>query len=248
MSDQNNFGLMSKEYNSARRGYPQEVFQYLKSIIKINKPLTLDIGCGTGISTRQLKQFDFEVTGADKDAAMINTAMEQSDDIDYLLATADKIPFESNKFDLVTAFTSFHWFNNEESLLEIKRVLKKGGIFFAALKTNREDENADFRNGYTAILKKYAGDRFDRTQDHFKKEFLIKAGFSEITERSFAVDENYTVEEALTLQKSLSIWNLIKEDDRSEVLKEMKEFYESHLVNGFVLRSRKISTFFTYNK
>jgi len=62
------------------------------------------------------------------------------------------------------------------------------------------------------------------------------------------VDENYTVEEALTLLKSLSIYNLIEEDKKPEMLKEMKAFYESHLVNGFVLRSRKISTFFSNKK
>jgi len=248
MSEQNNFGLMSEEYNSARRGYPQEVFEYLKSLINKDKPDTLDIGCGTGISTRQLKQYTCEVTGIDKDSTMIDVAMKQTTNIPYVIAPANKLPFESNKFDLITAFTAFHWFNNEESLLEIKRVMKEGGIFFAALKTNRQDENKDFKKGYFSILKKYAGESFDTTKDHFKKEFLNKVGLSNITEKSFYVDEKYTVEEALILLKSLSLWNLVGENKKPEMLKEMKEFYESHLINGFVVRSREISTVIAYKK
>ena len=239
---------MSEEYNSARRGYPQEVFEYLRSLIKKDKPVTLDIGCGTGISTRQLKQYEFEVIGADKDSAMIDVAKKQTIDIPYVIAPADELPFGANKFDLVAAFTAFHWFNNEESLLEIKRVLKEDGIFFAALKTNRKDENKDFKEGYYSILKKYAGDRFDTTKDHFKKEFLNKAGFSEIVEKSFSVDEKYTVEEALVLLQSLSLWNLVKDNKKPEMLKEMKAFYENHLIDGFVIRSREISTFVAYKK
>lgn len=237
---------MSTEYNTARRGYPLEVFEYLKSIIKKDRPITLDIGCGTGISTRQLKQCAFEVTGADKDSLMIDVAMKQTADIPYVIAPANKLPFEPNKFDLVTAFTAFHWFNNEESLSEIKRAMKKDGIFFAALKTNRKDENEDFKKGYYSILKKYAGHSFDATKNHFKKEFINKAGFLGIAERSFYVDEKYTVEEALILLKTLSLWNLVKENKRSGMLKEMKEFYENHLINGFVIRSREISTITAY--
>jgi len=248
MSEQNNFGLMSEEYNSARRGYPTEVFEYLKSLTKKERPLTLDIGCGTGISTRQLKQYTFEVIGADKDSSMIDVAKKQTIDIPYVMAPANKLPFESNKFDLVAAFTAFHWFNNEESLLEIKRVMKENGIFFAALKTNRKDENKDFKEGYYSILKKYAGDSFDTTKDHFKKEFLNKAGFLDITEKSFYVDEKYTVEEALLLLQSLSLWNLVEENEKPEMLREMKEFYERHLIDGFVVRSREISTFIAYKR
>jgi len=248
MINQNNFGSMSNEYDKARRGYPDEVFEYLKSLVNKDNLVTLDVGCGTGISTRQLKAYSFEVIGSDKDEAMIKVAINNSSEIKYVVASTDRLPFGSKNFDVGTAFTAFHWFNDEESLSEIKRVLKSGGVFFAALKTNRKDENENFKNGYFSILKKYAGDNFDTTKNHFSKEFLIKVGFSDITEKSFPFDEKYTVEEALTLLKSLSLWNLVKENKKSEMLKEMKEFYESHLVNGFVVRSREIATIVAYKK
>jgi len=241
MNAQNNFGPMIAEYDKARRGYPDEVYNYLKSLTIKDKLITLDIGCGTGISTRELKEHLFEVTGVDKDEKMIQMARTNSSEIPYIVAFADKLPFDSGKFDIVTAFTSFHWFNDEESLSEIKRVLTNGGIFFAALKTNRKDEDEDFRNGYFSILKKYAGNNFDVTLNHFNKEFLVKLGFSEITEKTFDFDEQYTVEGALTLIRSLSSWNLVEENKRSEMIMELKKFYENHSVNGLIIRARKIA-------
>jgi len=227
---------MSADYNIARKGYPDEVFKYIRSFVKKDKPVTLDIGCGTGISTRQLKEYNFAVSGVDKDSAMIEIAVQRSPEIPYFVAPADKLPQESEYFDMVAAFTSFHWFNDEESLKEIKRVLKRGGIFFAVLKVSRENNN-----GYLSIYKKYAGANFDITKNHFNKEFLIKSGFSNIEEKIFYVDEKYTIDEALTLVKSLSLWNLVAENRKKEMLKELREYYETELVDGFVIMHREIS-------
>jgi len=243
MSNQNNFGPMSVDYDIARKGYPDEIFEYIKSFVKINNPITLDIGCGTGISTRQLKEHHFEVTGADKDTAMIETAVKRGQEMPYFVATADKLPFKSEQFDIVTAFTAFHWFNNEESLTEIKRVLKTGGIFCAVLKVSSKNNN-----GYLSIYKKYVGDSFDSTKNHFEKEFLVKSSFSDIKEKTFYVDEKYTVDEALTLVKSLSLWNLVPENKKPEMLKELRDFYETELLNGFVVMHREISIITTFKK
>jgi ubiquinone/menaquinone biosynthesis C-methylase UbiE len=243
MTGLNNFGNLSTDYDQARRGYTNEVFEYVKSLIKKPSPKTLDIGCGTGISTRELKENGFEVIGADKDSAMVEVAKKRSPEISYLVAMANELPFESEQFDIVTAFTAFHWFNNEESLTEIKRVLRNGGVFFAALKISDENDN-----GYWPIYEKYAGDNFDSTDNHFKKEFLIKSGFSDIEEKVFYVDEKYTVDGLLTLTKSLSFWNLVSENKKPEMLKELKDFYEKRLVDGLFTMHRKISTVATFKK
>lgn len=242
MKSQNNFGGMRTEYESARRGYPQEVYNYIHNLLGRYSALVLDLGCGTGISSRELKENGFEVVGADKDEAMIETARERSPEIKYVAASADHLPFPDREFDIVTAFTAFHWFNDEKSLNEIKRVLKKGGVFFAALKGNRQSEETKaFRNGYTAIFKKYAGQDFDKTKEHFKTDIMSNI-FGNITEKSFYVDERYTVENALVLIRSISLWNLISEADKPKLMEEMKEFYEKNLIDGFVVRNREIFT------
>jgi len=235
---------MSAEYSAARRGYPPEVYEYLLKSADTNHPQTLDVGCGTGISTRELQQHGFQVTGADKDTEMINVACEQSTEIEYVVAPADNLPFSSESFDLVTAFTAFHWFNDEKSLAEMRRVLKNGGGFFAALKGNRKsEESAAFRTGYRAIMQKYGGERYDKTQEHFHTE-IVQSLFSDMRQKSFYIDEKYTVDDALTLARSLSIWNLIPEENEQKFIAELRDFYRAHLIDGFVVRRREIFILF----
>lgn len=241
MTLQNNFGALSTAYSSSRKGYPPLVFEYLASKAIPQKSIILDIGCGTGISTRQIKEYGFTVFGADKDTEMIRVAKELDSSIPYVVASAERLPFGDAEFDVVTAFTAFHWFNNEESLLEIKRVLKAGGLFFAALKANRKDQNPELKAGYFSILKKYAGENFDTTKNHYDISHLTAVGFLDITERVFPVDEKYTLEEALTLIRSLSIWNLVSEEDKPKMLAELEHLYIHHLEDGYVVRQREIS-------
>jgi len=244
MKQQNTFGHMHAEYSAARRGYPSEVYEYLLKLIRTDRPRTLDVGCGTGISTRELQQHGFQVAGADKETEMINAAREQSSEIEYVVAPADTLPFDSESFNLVTAFTAFHWFNDEKSLTEIRRVLKTGGGFFVALKGNREDEESvTFRAGYRTIMKRYGGEKHDKTQEHFRTD-IVKSLFSDIREKSFYVDEKYTVDNALTLVRSLSVWNLISEENKPKLLEELQSFYNEHLIDGFVVRRREIFTLF----
>lgn len=242
MKPSNNFGILRDEYNTARRGYPVEVYTYLHTLAEIGTPHTLDLGCGTGISTRELIESGFDMIGADKDASMLEIAQKHSPNIRFVVATADQLPFSDNEFDIITAFTAFHWFNNQESLTEMHRALKPGGVFFAALKSNQQsEETRAFRRGYTDILKKYAGENFDSTKEHFKTE-IFKKIFGDVKEKSFYVDEHYTVEEALALIRSLSLWNLVSEENKPRFIAEMKEFYEQNLIDGFVVRAREIST------
>nr|MBP9772039.1 methyltransferase domain-containing protein [Candidatus Paceibacterota bacterium] len=74
MKEQNNFSPLSQSYNVARRGYPNELFEYLHSLIEGNNLKALDLGCGTGISTRQLKEHGFHAIGLDRDEGMLEAA------------------------------------------------------------------------------------------------------------------------------------------------------------------------------
>ena len=48
MNPANNFGALSNEYGQARKGYSQEVYDYLK-ILTPSHAHVLDVGCGSGI-------------------------------------------------------------------------------------------------------------------------------------------------------------------------------------------------------
>ncbi len=242
---QNNFGVLSGEYDQVRRGYPQEVFDYLHSKTQEEKNL-LDIGCGTGISTRQLKGAGFNVVGIDMDSGMIEKAKAHGG-IEYVVAPANKLPFNDSEFDIVAAFTSFHWFTDDVSVAEIKRVLKTGGLFFVALKHKNESiETEAFRNEYKSILSKYVGDKYDSSKDFKSVDVLNKNNLSNIEEKTFYMKEEYTVDEILTLVKSISYWNLVPEESKPTLLKELSDLYTKYSVNGVFTRDQKVSVTIGY--
>ncbi len=71
----------------------------------------LDIGCGEGNNTRLLAARGAKVTGVDIASKFIGHAKEFEDNhpngIDYQVASAVELPFQSETFDFVTGFMSF---------------------------------------------------------------------------------------------------------------------------------------------
>ena len=245
----NNFGVLSKDYDAARRGYPDELFKYLKKVIQNKNAKILDCGCGTGISTRQLKKYKFNVVGADKDSAMIQIAKSKRDKISYVVAPAHKLPFKNGEFDVVTAFTAFHWFADKRSINEIKRVLKNGGMFIDIQKRSSRADTKQLKKiteGYWAILQKYFGDRADSQKNYDSEMTLKKNGFQDITYKTFSFMEKYTLFKAMMLLRSLSNWNLLSDDLKPKFYAEIGDLYKKNLIDGYVFKNKKVKMVIGY--
>ena len=90
--------------------------------------LTLDVGCGEGRVSRDLKRLGHSVIGLDASATLIDLAREADPGGTYFHARASAIPLEDACADLVIAFMSLQDVDDlEPSVLEIARVLQNGG-------------------------------------------------------------------------------------------------------------------------
>lgn len=92
----------------------------------------LDIGCGTGNYSILLAQKGLKVTGIDISSRMLakakTKAAEENLDINFIRASAEKLLFADNYFDIVLSVSAFEFFPNlQPALLEAHRVLKPGG-------------------------------------------------------------------------------------------------------------------------
>lgn len=67
---------------------------------------TLDLGCGEGRMSRDLKQLGHNVVAVDASPALLAAAREADPDIETHLGDAAILPFEESSFDLVVAFMS----------------------------------------------------------------------------------------------------------------------------------------------
>jgi ubiquinone/menaquinone biosynthesis C-methylase UbiE len=86
----------------------------------------LDIGCGTGLSTRALAAVADLVIGIDSSPEMLAQATA-GPGIVYEQARAESLPFADGSFDLLNVGLAFHWFAPEAFLREARRVLTDDG-------------------------------------------------------------------------------------------------------------------------
>jgi len=92
----------------------------------------LDIGCGTGTSTRALlaKWPDAKIIGMDNSKAMIEKACISTDKIQWVLSDADMDPLPSGTYDLIFSNASLQWLKNTDELLKNAfDAINKGGAF-----------------------------------------------------------------------------------------------------------------------
>lgn len=104
-------------------------FRIASEIIKRhNYARTLDLGCARGEFVPFLKERSKQVCGIDLDKEYIETARKNYPDCEFKLARTEEIPYTNNYFDLIVMLEVLeHTENEEKSMMEISRTLKKNG-------------------------------------------------------------------------------------------------------------------------
>jgi len=90
----------------------------------------LDVGCGTGIYTAWLAEQGLEVTGLDRDPAMLAAARAEVPQGRLVEGDATALPFAADAFDLALAVTLFCFLDSQQRLAaarELVRVVRPGG-------------------------------------------------------------------------------------------------------------------------
>lgn len=87
----------------------------------------LDVGCGTGLSTRALTSIAKCVVGVDVSPDMLTQA-QATEGVVYKVGSAENLPETDETFDLIVVSSAFHWFDRARFLSEAQRVLRSGGF------------------------------------------------------------------------------------------------------------------------
>jgi len=114
-------------YYLAYRDLPQIIFKHIKG------KKAIDFGCGTGRSTRFLRQLGFETIGVDISADMIEKARQIDPQDDYrLVEDGDLSQFKTRTNDLVLSVFTFDNIPTMQkkvrNFTEIRRLLKDEGV------------------------------------------------------------------------------------------------------------------------
>lgn len=121
-------------YDAHRPSPPEALLELLCLEAQAERPrLVVDLGSGTGLSTRAWADRADEVVGVEPSEQMRLRAEEatESSNVRYVRAFADQTGLPDAQADIVTCSQSFHWMEPGPTLAEVARILRPGGVFAA---------------------------------------------------------------------------------------------------------------------
>ena len=129
------FSNLAIDYAKFRPSYNVDVVNSILGAIKtpLEQVVAADVGAGTGIFTKCLR------SGGIRDIVAVepNDNMRQAGEaflkhkVKFINGSAEYTHLESDRYDLVTMASSFHWPNTHDALAEFDRILNERGVFSA---------------------------------------------------------------------------------------------------------------------
>ncbi|MGB7923688.1 MAG: glycosyltransferase [Pyrinomonadaceae bacterium] len=149
----------------------EHLHRYALSLDFVSGKTVLDLASGEGYGAAILAQAARSVTAVDADPASIEHAKCKYyyPNLNFLVGRCESVPLPDASVDVVTSFETIeHHDKHEEMMLEIKRVLKPGGVLILS-SPNRltYSDEPDYSNPYH-IKELYYDELRDLLNKHFK--------------------------------------------------------------------------------
>lgn len=117
----------------------------------------LEIAAGTCAFGRMIAPHVANITELDATAAMLAIGRQENEKVnihnaDYVIGTAEQLPFENGSFDIVISRLAFHHFVNADIVFnEMRRVLKSGGKIVIADMVARNEPYGNIADEYERL-------------------------------------------------------------------------------------------------
>lgn len=119
-------------YDQVRPHPPETLAEILTTYCGCSSPAVVDLGSGTGLSTRWAAAWAGSVIGVEPSADMLATADAQKlPNTRFVPGYAHRTGLDDSSADVVLAVQSFHWMEPSGTLAEVERILRPGGVFAA---------------------------------------------------------------------------------------------------------------------
>ncbi len=122
------FDSVADGYQANRPGYPDALYDAIERVVgPLPGRRVVDVGAGTGISSRALSARGARVVALDPSLAMARTLHGASGSLPATLGRAEALPIATGAAELITCAQAWHWVRLPDAAIECRRVLGPGG-------------------------------------------------------------------------------------------------------------------------
>lgn len=233
----------AESYAAGRSEYPPEVIDFILEHCGLKAgDLLIDIGSGTGISSRAFSRRGLKVIGIEPSADMRRQAQLANDQLKesneelpvYKEGSGDKFDTPDHCADAVLAAQSFHWCDPEKALPEFARVLKPGG--WVVLLWNPLDQSDQFTRDYADLMRKYCHGLMDNELMHLTAGVPLLKHNLFVEQNKFVFVKKQMMSEEDLCRRSLSdLYAHTDSQAREEWLKQLNSLHNKFQENGSIV-------------
>jgi SAM-dependent methyltransferase len=171
------FDGVAGDYQSWRPNYPDALYDALEtSAGPLAGRRVLDVGAGTGISARALRERRASVVAVDPSLSMARSLRTASAEMPTTLGRAEALPIGDGAVDLITCAQAWHWVRLPDAAIECRRVLRASGL--VALWWNVSEDAGAF---FDALESECGIGRYGGRERQDDDESLLEiGGFAEV--------------------------------------------------------------------
>jgi len=127
------FGAVADCYASARPDYPPQLYATLTDLAgrDLDAARVVDVGAGTGIAARQMRDLGAQVVAVEPSAGMLAKLAGTSPGVGVVRGDGNALPLRDDCADFITYAQAWHWTDPHRAVPEYRRVLGRGGSFAA---------------------------------------------------------------------------------------------------------------------
>ncbi|MET1075473.1 MAG: class I SAM-dependent methyltransferase [Umezawaea sp.] len=232
------FGVDTARYDRTRPSYPDALIERIAAA----GGEVLDVGCGTGIEARQLRDAGCRVLGVEPDERMAEFARRSGLEVE--VSTFETWEAAGRRFDVVAAGQSWHWVDPVAGAGRASEVLRPGGLLVAFWHVfDPPAAIADvlasvFRRVMPvspAALPKKAVDAYDAMCERAAEGMAEAGGFEEPERWTYEWEREYTRDEWLDLMPTTGALTRLPAEELAEVLGAVGEAVDG-MGGGFTMR------------
>jgi SAM-dependent methyltransferase len=128
-ASQERFSGFAGLYDANRPSPPAALGPLLACYANAQSPVVVDIGSGTGLSSRWAATWAASVNGVEPNAEMRTVAESRPvPGVEYVAGLGHETGLDSTSADVVTVVQAMHWMDPDPTLTEVARILRPGGV------------------------------------------------------------------------------------------------------------------------